>query len=466
MTRRTSSQRQRCIDVSLLFCVLVATAAPGFAQAKKSEAELVFPPTLPGDQTVVTNQSDDFLKPPVTIKADVAIAKTPPTVDFLFYPGQDYPGKPWSNWGDSLATGGKYYSAIGDHLAIGAKTSGDHETGTAFVFEYDPATKSLRQLADVAKALKLPAGHYTPGKIHSRLDMGSDGWLYYATHRGSIRSTTDEFHYQGDWILRTDPATGSTEVVVRGPVPHHAIPNGLLDPDRLIYYGGTAAAFDRNDEGIQFFAYDVKQHKLLYAGPDGPARYMIFAKSTGRAYYVPGSEDGPLVRFDPTTDKAPIKLDGTMIGVRAATAETPQGFVYTVSRGQGTNDATVWSFNTQTETTRQIGSVSVGSQAYVGSVSVDPSGRYLYYVPGAHGGSERDGTAIVQFDVTSGHKKVIAFLEPYYTKKYGFTLKGTYGTAIDPTGDKLYVTWNVSRGSRAWDCCGMTVIHIPESERN
>ena len=110
--------------------------------------------------------------------------------------------------------------------------------------------------------------------------------------------------------------------------------------------------------------------------------------------------------------------------------------------------------------------VSVGSQAYVGSVSVDPTGRYLYYVPGAHGGSERDGTAVVQFDVASGQKKVIAFLEPHYTKKYGFTLKGTYGTAVDPAGDKLYVTWNVSRGSRAWDCCGMTVIHIPESERN
>ena len=80
---------------------------------------------------------------------------------------------------------------------------------------------------------------------------------------------------------------------------------------------------------------------------------------------------------------------------------------------------------------------------YVGSISVDPTGRYLYYVPGAHGGSDRDGTAIVQFDVTTGRKKVIAFLEPFYTKKYGFTLKGTYATAVAATGDKLYVTWNV-----------------------
>ncbi|MEO8499219.1 MAG: hypothetical protein ABI614_29490, partial [Planctomycetota bacterium] len=339
MPRRLFSQLHRCLRIVLLFQAIVAITSLGFAQAKKSEADLVYPPSLPDGQYVVTDQSDDFLKPPATIKESVAIAKTPPTVDFLFYPGQDYPGKPWSNWGDSLAVGGKYYSAIGDHLAIGNKTSGDHGTGTAFVFEYDAATKTLRQIADVAKALKLPAGHYTPGKIHSRLDMGSDGWLYYATHRGSIRSTTDEYHYQGDWIFRTNPVSAITEVVVQSPVPHHAIPNGRLDPERLIYYGGTAAAFDREGEGIRFFAYDIKQQKLLYSGPDGPARYMIFARSTGRIYYVPGNDVGPLMRFDPASDKAPVEVAGTMIGVRAATEETPQGFVYTVSSGQGADDA-------------------------------------------------------------------------------------------------------------------------------
>jgi hypothetical protein len=40
-----------------------------------------------------------------------------PTVDFLYFPGQAYPGHPWSDWGDSLAVAGKYYASIGDHLA-------------------------------------------------------------------------------------------------------------------------------------------------------------------------------------------------------------------------------------------------------------------------------------------------------------------------------------------------------------
>lgn len=89
----------------------------------------------------------------------------------------------------------------------------------------------------------------------------------------------------------------------------------------------------------------------------------------------------------------------------------------------------------------------------------------MYYVPGAHGGSDRDGSPVVQFDVRTGRKKVIAFLEPFYTNKYGLTLKGAYSTALSAEGDKLYITWNVGRGSRAWDCCGLATVHIPQSER-
>jgi hypothetical protein len=443
-------------------CLALAHAAVASAQ---KNAEPTFPPRLPDSKLVVTDRSDDFLKPPRSLKPDVRIAKTPPTVDFLYYPGQNYPGKPWSNWGDSLAARGRYYSAIGDHLAIAGKGDGQHGTGTGFVFEYDPTTKSLRQLADLANVLKMPAGHYTPGKVHSRIDLGSDGWLYYATHRGSPRATTDEFHYRGDCIFRSNPVSGKTEVVAHGPVPKHSIPTSVLDPQRMIFYGGTAAAVDREDEGVRFFAYDIKNKKLLFSGPDGPARYLILARSTGRVYYVAGKAIGSLMRFDPALGAPPSVVERSEIGVRAATAETKQGVVYTVSLGQSAADANIYAFNTKTESTRKIGTAAVGSQAYVASIDVDPTCRFLYYVPGAHGGSYRDGTPVVQFDVTTGGKKVIAFLEPFYTSKYGLTLKGTYATAIDPSGDKLYITWNVSRGTRAWDCCGMTVIHIPESER-
>lgn len=431
--------------------------AKGKKKAAAAVAEPAFPPVLPGGKDVVTDTSPEFLKPPETVRDGVKIAKTPPTIDFQYFPGQTYPGKPWSNWGDSLAINGKYYAAIGDHLA---------PQGHAFVFEYDPATKKLRQLVDVTKLLNLPEGHYAPGKIHSRLDMGDDGWLYFSTHRGSTKVTTDVYHYKGDWIIRCHPESGKAEVVVQGPVPKHCIPTSVLDPQRLIFYGATAPGEGEDGAGIQFFAYDVKNHKLLYAGPDGPSRYMIFAKSTGWVYYTQGKDDaGQLMRFDPDHGARPEPIPGT-IGIRAATQETPQGFVYTVSQGRRGDEASIFSFNTKTEEIKNLGLAPIGAQSYITSLDVDPTGRYIYYVPGAHGSAAVDGTPVIQFDVRTGRRKVLAFLHPFYQNKYGCTPVGTYSSAVDPAGDKLYVTWNVNRGGKAWDSCALSVIHIPESERS
>jgi hypothetical protein len=417
--------------------------------------EATWPPALPGGKPVITESSPEFLKAPATILPDVAVAKATPSIDFMFFPGQSYPGNPWSVWGDSLAADGKYYASIGDHLAPG---------GNAFVFEYDSAAKSMRQLVDLRKLLALPDGHYTPGKIHSRLDRGDDGWIYFSTHRGSTRVTTDEFHYEGDWIVRCEPKSGKVEIVAHGPVPKHCLPCSVLDPKRLIFYGGTAPGTGNAGENIQFFAWDVRTGKLLYSGPNGPARCMIFAKSTGRVYFTPGNEgEGPLRRYDPGSSGAPVKIDAS-IGLRAATEETPDGFVYTVSSGQR-GEAILYSFDTKTERVEMFGPAAVGTQHYITSIDADPTGRYLYYVPGAHGGSERDGSPVVQFDVQRRRKKVIAFLHPFCAEKFGCTLKGTFSSAIDPAGDKLYVTWNNSRGTKVWDSCLLTVVHIPESER-
>ena len=432
------------------------TEKEGARKAKANSQALKFPPELPGGEFVVTDTTEEFLQPLGALREGVLVAKTPPAVDFAYFPGQTYEGKPWSNWGDSAAARGKYYTAIGDHLA---------PAGNAFVYEYDPAKKSFRKLLDLRKLLKLPEGHYVPGKIHSRVDLGRDGWLYCSTHRGSTRVTTDAYHYRGDWIIRCHPVTGAAEVVVHSPVPKHCIPSGTLDPERLIFYGGTAPGDREDGEGGQFFAYDCRNRKLLYAGPDGPARYLILAQSTGRAYYVPGKGQSPLMRFDPADGKPPLPIDG-QIGIRAATRETPQGIVYTVSLGQGDGaTATLYAFDTRTEKIENLGPAAAGSQQYVAAISADPTGRYLYYVPGAHGGSDGDGSAVIQFDVTTRKRKVIALLHPFYERKYGLVPKGTYGLAMDPAGDKLYVTWNVGRGQRAWDCCGLTVIHIPATER-
>lgn len=418
--------------------------------------ELAYPPRLPDGQAVVSDTSEKFLDRAETLRSGVTIASTPPTIDFLYYGEQDYPGNPWSVWGDGCVAGGKYYSAIGDHKA---------PRGHAFVYEYDPKTKRLRTLVDVTALLDLPEGHYAPGKVHSRIDMGRDGYLYFGTHRGSTRVTTDEYHYRGDWIIRCHPGTGRTEIVAHAPVPKHCIPTSVLDPDRLIFYGGTAAG-NRKDP-VMFFAYDIERRRVMHTRKDGPYRYLAFARSTGRVYYV-NEDHGPLMRYDPASEKGPERIEGR-IGLRAATKETPSGAIFTVAtRGDGT----LYRFDTKTEKITELGDAAVAGETYITTLDADPTGRFLYYVPGAHGGSQRDGAPVVQFDVETRKKKVIAFLHPFYQKKYGYTPLGTFGSAVSEDGARLYITWNGNRGGPdrrdrlRFDTCALTVIHIPASERD
>lgn len=422
--------------------------------------ELTYPPVLPGGEDVVTIESRDLLKPTTPLKPGTQIAKTPPRVELMYYPGQTYPGNPWSVWGDGSAVGDKYYSAIGDHRA---------PQGNAYVYEYDSTTHRLRQIVNVRDVLDMPDGHYTPGKIHSRIDMGRDGWLYFSTHRGGTRVTIPKYHYKGDWILRHHPGTGETEIVAHAPLPNQCLPTGCLDPDRLIFYAGTANG-DRNVKRVMFLAYDCKNRKVLYSDDYGPYRYVLFARSTGRVYFQQDGGRGivkNLVRFDPEHPGPPQPIDAEL-GLRSATQETPQGIVYTVD---GDN---LWAFHTKTETAEHLGPVVVGEETYITSIDADPSnGRYLYYVAGAHGGSWKDGTPLVQYDVKTRARKVIAFLHPVLYDKFGYIPMGSYGSAVSPEGDKVYITWNGNRGTQPgeldrrvrFNTCALTVVHIPESER-
>src|SRR5262245_53906582 len=133
--------------------------------------------------------------------------------------------------------------------------------------------------------------------------MGSDGCLYFSRHRGSPAAAHDANHYEGDWIFRCNPKPGAPAALRRVPGPKPSWPHRVRDRDRWIFYGATAAGPHAAQQGIWFFAYDLKNNKPLFSGPDGPSRYMMFARSTGNVYYVPGSRDGQPMRFEPAVGK-------------------------------------------------------------------------------------------------------------------------------------------------------------------
>ena len=132
----------------------------------------------------------------------------------------------------------------------------------------------------------------------------------------------------------------------------------------------------------------------------------------------------------------------------------------------------MWEFDTKNETARELGGLTVGEQDYITSIDLDPkTKRYLYFVAGSHGGSYRDGSPLVQYDLQTNSRKVIAFLHPFCTDRFGFTPMGTYATAISPEGDKVYITWHGNRGGPEpkrnklrFNTCALTVVHVPASE--
>ena len=109
----------------------------------------------------------------------------------------------------------------------------------------------------------------------------------------------------------------------------------------------------------------------------------------------------------------------------------------------------------------------VGPCEYISSIEADPTGCYLYYVPGAHGGATKDGTPIVQYDLNTSERKVLGFLHEHFWEKYGYALDGSFSSALDEKGERLFICWDGWRKGqpRGWETAAITVVHIPASER-
>ena len=85
---------------SLMWIPVVLGVVSGSLRIRPVVAEdLTYPPALPGGVAVVSDTVTDFLRRPKGLGDDVTVATVAPRVDFLYYPVQTYPGKPWSVWG-------------------------------------------------------------------------------------------------------------------------------------------------------------------------------------------------------------------------------------------------------------------------------------------------------------------------------------------------------------------------------
>lgn len=441
--------RGRLLKNTVLLC-LVGGLFAGTAGGKEPPTKTARLKRLPS--------SPLLLQPPAGLTGDFSVAKTPPKVDFAIFPGQWKGARLWSSWGDSLfARNGRFYASVGDHAA---------PHGTAYVYEIDPQAGTVKQVVDYNKAAGLSddAQSYSPGKIHGALVQGKDGWIYFFGYRGSIRRTGKETGYKGDWLLRYHPETGKTENLGIA-VPFSSVPVLAYSAATDSLYGLSVPGKTMPDPSAQFFRYDLRTRKLVTAVPIAPKgpRAIIVAED-GRAWFDNGA--GGLNRYDPRSNKvetAPVKVPGDGV-LRAASRPDKNGIAYCFSK-----DGMIFAFDTRKETAHRRTTAFVAPPLYTATCRLDPSGRYVYYVPGAHGKSSRSGTPVIQWNVKTGQRKVIAFLHTFIRKSAGYHVGGTYGLALNADGSQLCINFNGSplpTGRHPdFGLCSVIVLHIPAAER-
>ena len=107
-------------------------------------------------------------------------------------------------------------------------------------------------------------------------------------------------------------------------------------------------------------------------------------------------------------------------------------------------------------------------------MEMSPDERFLYYLPGAHGQAFRFGTPVIQYEIKTGQRKVLAFLAPTFERELGYVPGGTYGIKLSRAGDALYVNFNGHAADAirpsamkpiGFGLCSFATIHIPASER-
>lgn len=441
--------------VSLLTVMAVALSGVGLWAGDRLQA------------TATTYSGAPLLKAPEKLNPPVkfTVARTAPEVDFVRFPLPDTPANPWSIWGYGLLhTNGKMYVPVGDHLGVDSNS---------YIYEYDPETKLLRQVADLQSAVKgFKPGEFGYGKIHGRLNEGADGKIYFPSYWGQWRIENDKFN--GDRVFSYDPKT-ETIADLGMPVFGWGYPSSHMDASRGLLYA-EAHLRKANSKGdpannyfapgyssfkdpyqIKFLAYDLKKKKVVFHGGHEGLAYGrdFFVDADGNAYWNNGG--GSLEKYDPDSNSVSVigaKMPGEKI--RRTVGPDNNGIMYGVTH----DTRKIFSFDPKAEKIRTV------TTAWADSPGMDvvPNGKYLYFLPGGHGPSS--GTPLVQVNLANGSQKVMAFLHETIWQKAGFNLGGTYCVQVSDDGGTVYVGFNGKDGDRkkAWGQLAFVAIHIPSSE--
>ncbi len=371
-----------------------------------------------------------------------------PAVEAVIYPRPDYEGDPWSQWGQGLVlSDGRFLAAIGDHLG---------RDGNSYLFVYDPESGRVTRFTDVLSQVEHEEGEWGYGKIHGQIVAGACGEAYVSTYWGTDQGIEYQGNYRGDLLFRLDTATLELDPL-GAPLPEHGIPSlAGPGPDGLVY--GEAVIPDpqkaAGSKQGSFFAYDTAAGEVAFRADDERLNGFrnVIVTEDGTAYI--SARGSRLLVYEPGASELsmhPQPLPGGFL--RASTRPAPDGTVYGVTQSPA-----------QLFALRPDGAIDDlgAATGYTASLALDPDGERFFYVPGAHGDSAELGTPLIAVDTETGEQTTVVELNELVERQLGLTLGGSYSVAVDPSGDRVYVSMNagIDRGE-PWDEVVLVVVDLP-----
>jgi hypothetical protein len=349
-------------------------------------------------------------------------------VEGAVYPRPDYTGEPWTMWGQGIALAdGRFISAIGDHIG---------PDGNSFIYEYDPNTGTLATLGDLLSYVDHTPGSWGYGKVHGQMVNGPCGEVYFASYWGTNRDLVYDESYRGDVLFRLDP-DARTMAALQVPVEEHGIPSVAAASDLGLVYGEAIDPVLESEDldAGPFFVYDVVNEQVVFEGPAQPhvGFRNVMVDGEGRAYYSVDNSGG-LAVYDPQSNDIqthPHQMPGPWL--RASTAPAPDGRVFAVTR-----EPDVFFVLNPDGTIESLGSPA----EYTATMAIHPDGDRFFFMPDAHGDAWAFGGALTSVDTNTGEQTVIAELNPLAEEGLGWRLGGTFGIAVAPAGDKIYIGAN------------------------
>ena len=421
----------------------------------------------------VIDRSEKMIQQPKeeNVVNDFSVAKIPPEIKMRIIPDmvpEYFPeysvNAAWANWGKvTRSDDNRFYFSVGDHRGTGCQIN---------IYEYSPGRNILHKVVDVDELLGWTDNTYTDGKIHGRMGIMPDGTIWAATHYGVWPDSLWWANgYRGSWLLSYNIYTHEKKnwgVQLIG----NMLPEFNLDPKRGRLFGMganyTCLCWDTINKQVRYAGYPPKSWLWWQ-------RACLLEEETGKFWSSDMSDNKRrFISFDPEYNKferyelsPPANPYTNAIGqLRAYTEKRAfDSAFYCVSQ-----NGAFFKFRPEIPETKIIG-VNWDKGRYTSTMAIDPTGRYIYFMPGGtKGQNANEFGPLLQYDVKTGKKKVLAWLVDYYYNKYGYWCGGTYGMEISNDGSFLVIVMNGAMVNR--DKNGSTygkpslfVVAIPEEER-